>query len=165
MNVTGIGDVAEFCQKKHMTVTETWDGDPLLYQGRSKMIVWGGYHRMFEFYYVKFKLLRRGVGLLSVQDYGDMGYVLEQFVVYLAQREKGPGSRAPFGWHRERGELVPVPEELALADEILRLRGEGCSYREISRRLLAEGMLRPGGVSVSVGTIGRVCSRKELYQR
>lgn len=164
MDVTGIGDVAEFCQKRGMTVTERYEGDPLLYRGPGKTIVWGGYHKMFEFYYVKFKLLRRGIGLLSVQDYGDMGAVLEQFVAYLARRERDAAGRPPFGWRREEGGLVPVPEELRLADEILLLHSGGCSYREIAQRLRAEGKTRPDGVSVSVSTVTRVCKRKELYQ-
>lgn len=166
MDVVGIGNVAEFCKQRGLRVVEQWKGLPLEYHGKGKTIVWGGYRSMFEFYYTKYRLLCRGIALLSVQDYGDMGYVLDQFVAYIArrERERHGGGRAMFGWRYVNGEKVPVPQELVVADRVLLLRESGCSYREIEQKLRDEGRTTRTGTPVRASTIARICERRELYQ-
>lgn len=167
MDAVAIGDVDEHCKRLKLNVLERWPGEPLDYRGPGKLIVWGGYHRMFEFYYVKYRLLRRGITLLGIQDYGDLGDVLDQFVKYLAQRdhETHRGGRSAFGWQWVDGKRVPVPEELRIADRVLLLRESGCSYREIVRRLEQDGMRTKEGKAIGITLIAGICRQKKEGQK
>lgn len=166
MDVVGIGEVGQFCARRGWRVREAWGGSPLEYRGSGECLVWGGYHPMFEFYYIKFRLLRRGVDLIPTQDYGDLGYVLDQFVSYAAKRDREGrrGGKVPFGWRSEGGELVPVPGELAAADEILLLRENGMSLRGIERWLAEHNRTTRDGRPVTVNVIRAVCAKKGMYR-
>jgi DNA invertase Pin-like site-specific DNA recombinase len=58
------------------------------------------------------------------------------------QRRRGRflGGSAPFGWRREGGDLMPVPEQQAAIRKMLRLRSKGLSLRAIRDRLAREGV-------------------------
>jgi DNA invertase Pin-like site-specific DNA recombinase len=60
------------------------------------------------------------------------------------QKKRGRylGGAVPFGWRQgEAGTLEPVPEQQPAIRKMLRLRSQGLSYRAISARLKASGVL------------------------
>jgi DNA invertase Pin-like site-specific DNA recombinase len=56
--------------------------------------------------------------------------------------------RAPFGWARVGGELVPVAHEQEVVQYVRTLRGEGFTYRAIQARLTTEGVATRSGAGV-----------------
>jgi putative DNA-invertase from lambdoid prophage Rac len=55
------------------------------------------------------------------------------------QRSRYIGSKVPFGWKlAEGGQIVPVPEQQAATRKMVKLRGQGLSFRLIGEQIAAE---------------------------
>ncbi len=69
---------------------------------------------------------------------------------------------APYGYKAAGGELVPIPEQLAALDRMLRLRRQGKSTRAIAATLIAEGYPTARGGTWSSPTVARILDRERI---
>ncbi len=157
MNVVIHGEAREYCDSLGLVVVGEYDGSLEEYKGLCPIVVTGEDMEENEYYYLKYLLLRRKVELISVRWNNEH---LNSFVVYLNEREHDRGrhtGRLPYGFMRRNGVVVENPEKILVALEILRLRDEGKTYRDIKKRL-------PREMDMSISTIATICEHRERYE-
>lgn len=71
------------------------------------------------------------------------GMRVREVTEYLRSQGRPYGGGRPLGWLRVDGEYVESPEERALGDEALRMRGEGYSYEAICFSFAKRGEQKP----------------------
>ena len=76
-----------------------------------------------------------------------------------------PTSHAPLGFRAngKRQRMLPVPEELEVVRQILRLWRCGSSYAAIAAKMNVEGVRTKRGGRWHHTTVSRVVERRELY--
>lgn len=72
------------------------------------------------------------------------------------------GGRQPFGFRKNNGKIIEVPEMIAVARRIIELRDAGMKFKDIRD---TEGISWPDGWKLSVDTIRRIAENKDLYER
>ena len=160
MIVCGHGDVADFCKERDMLVVEQYEGDLEKYSGSYRILVTNQKMSESEYYYLKRKLLRRGVELISTR-FKDCPALLE-FLAYEAERLKEVhGVRQPFGFIRKNGEVMANPEMIAVARRVIELRDAGLVLRQIQED---SGVCRPDGRDLSLSTIQTIIKNRGLYE-
>lgn len=138
-----------------MHVVERYYGEIEDYDGSCSILYTDCKVSKNEYYYLKYKLLRRKIELIHAYwDDED----LNEFVVYLNMREseRWSGGRLPFGFVRRNGVVVEDAEKMALARWIIELHDEGLVYRVIREKI-------GGGMSIS--TIYRIVENRERYEK
>jgi hypothetical protein len=134
MIVAAHGNVDAYCEAHGMTIGERYSGDVGEYRGSCLVLVTDNCEDLNDYYYLKYRLMRRNVELVSTH-WKDSS--VEDFVQYLNQREKQKRKevytgRVNFGFRRVDGETVEVPQDIRVARRIIELRDAGYSYRKIT---------------------------------
>ena len=160
MLVCAHGDVTSFCEKRDMVIVARYEGDLESYDGECPVVVTAKRMTEYEYYYLKGKLLARGVELIS--NYHTDDCVLSGYAAYAgrrdaADRRKKYGGREKFGFRD--GKLTATGK--AVADRIFELRDKGYSYRLISAD---EGVHHPDGRKLSISTIQIIIKNREDYE-
>lgn len=127
------GVVYRYCVDHGMEIAEHYNGDLKEYQGRCRIVVTGEHMDKYEFYTMKMLMLRNRVELISVEwDSTE----LDEFVEYLTVHDGKSTSiprhgRLPFGFQWRDGQMVEIPDAIAVARRIIELRDQGWKYRQI----------------------------------
>lgn len=162
MLVAAHGDVAEYCAKHGMEIGEVYTGSVEDYNGKCLILVTDNCTDENEYYYLKYKLRKRKVELVSTHWYnGDVS----SFVQYLSRREDRKKSknsgRVPFGFRRVCGKLVEDPESIVIARRIIALRDAGYTYRRI---VDADGVGYPDGRKMGISTVQVILRNRSKYE-
>lgn len=157
MIVCAHGDVAEYCSKNGMVICDTWDGDLESYSGSCKVLVTDQKMPEGRYYYLKNKLLIRGVELVSVL-YEDDPEVVRQFIADAETRKIRYGARQKFGYKKVAGVVVEDAEAMVVVRRILELRELGYSYRQIRED---SEVCHSDGRQISVSTIRQICENNK----
>lgn len=136
-----------------MHVVERYNGEIEDYNGSCSILYTAEDLSKNEYYYLKYRLLRRRVELLHAY-WDDDG--LNSFVVYLNRREGSGwhGGRLPYGFMRRGGVVVENEAKMALARKIIELHDAGVPYRMIRDQI--DGC-------PSVSTMYVICKNRERY--
>lgn len=153
------GEVGEFCEKHDLVVCERYDGDIEAYNGSCRTLVTDQSMSQSEYYYIKDKLMRRGIDLISI-DHKDTHEMLE-FLGYVASRRKEKyGGRQPFGYQKRNGVVVENGAMMYVARRIIELRDSGMTLREIQE---FPEIHHADGRKISVSTIQQIIKNRERY--
>lgn len=132
MIVAAHGNVDKYCEEHGMTIGERYVGAVEEYDGDRIVIVTDSLTDKNEYYYLKYKMLRRKKELVSIY-HDDKEF--SGFIVYLTAREaevrKSLKQRLSFGFYREGGEIKISDEHLEVARRVIELRDSGLSYAKI----------------------------------
>ena len=154
------GEVSAYCAERDMVICEQYTGNLEDYDGNCRVLVTDQRMGENEYYFLKGKLLARGVELVSIW-YKD-NKLLSEFLAYQAERRKeNYNGRQPFGFQRKNGEVTENPEMMKVVRRILDLRDAGMSYRLIRED---EGVHHPDGRKISVDTIRQIIKNRGRYE-
>lgn len=159
MLVAAHGNVDEYCEAHGMTIVERYEGDVANYKGGCSVLVTDNCETVNEYYYLKHRLYRRKIELLSTHWSNED---LESFVTYMNSKTKNPvGRRLAFGFKYEGGQVVEDPETIWIARRIIELRDRGWLYREIQAD---EGVRYPDGRVMPLSTIQVILQNRKKYK-
>ena len=162
--VAAQGDVRDYCRIHDYVVKEWYYGNPEDYKGEWRILVTDWPYKKNEYYTVKIRMLMRGVELISTiwSDF-DMDYFVMEYVDAERRRriKEHTGGRPSFGFRREKGKEIVVPEELEVARLIVELREGGATYKEIAEH---PDVKRPDGRRFSTSGIQVILNNKEKYR-
>ena len=163
MRVAIHGDTAAltaYCEAHGMTIVEEYDGDLEYYNGDCLVLVTDNCKDKNEYYYLKYKLLKRKIELVSTHW---CDCAISDFVAYMiAQKNVRHGGRVMFGYRRVNGESVEDPVAMAAVRRIFELRDAGCSLKKIS----ADPEVHyTDGRDLPVSTIQVILRNREKYER
>lgn len=154
MIVAAHGNVDKFCEERGMTIGEHYVGAVEEYDGDYLVIVTSEILDKKEYYYLKYKMLRRKKELVSIH-HDDKEF--SGFIVYLNAREtevqKMSKVRLSYGFYREGGEIRISDEHLEIARQVIELRDSGLSYAKIQQE-----------TSLSVGVIRGIIENRNKYE-
>lgn len=160
MMVCGHGDVAEFCNERDMVVCEQYSGDIEKYRGVCPVLVTSQDMSEHEYYFLKGKLLSRGIELISTKHKDTEG--LREFLVYQAgRRKKNYSGRQMFGFQKVNGEVIFTENGRAVVRRILEMRDAGYTLRQISDD---EKVFHPDGRKISISTIQQIIKNRDTYE-
>lgn len=148
MIVCAHGDVTEYCENRDMIIVERYTGDIENYCGVSPVLVTDREMSSGEYYYLKGKMLARGVELVSTR-YVDTENLAQGTVKEVSEKRRG---RRKYGDGSEA--------EKAVVDRIFELRDAGRTLKEISEDE-AVGYL--DGRKMSISTIQVILRNREKY--
>ena len=159
MLVAAHGNVDEYCEAHGMTIVERYEGDVADYKGGCSVLVTDNCETENEYYYLKYRLHRRKIELLSTHWCNED---LADFVTYLNSKVKNPvGRRLPFGFKYEEGVVVEDPVCIGIARRIIALRDRGWKYREIQAD---DGVGYPDGRTMPLSTIQVILNNRSKYE-
>lgn len=155
MIVVAHGDVAEFCERNGMVIGSAYIGKLEDFHGSGAVVVTDNCESKHDFYYLKLRLMRRRVTLLSTHWYDSD---LRDFVAYVQEREskKSAGGRLPFGYTRNG----LLPEGKKIAQRIIALRDAGVTYAKIQNDPEVHHL---DGRKMSISTIQVILENRERY--
>ena len=164
MIVCAHGDVAAFCEQRGFVICDTWTGEIEEYRGECNIIVSDKDMSECEYYDLKARLMRRGIGLISTRHTDDPRIV--RILAYQMQQEKADnrgkyGGRQPYGFKRAKGCVLPVAESLVVARRIIELRDAGYTLRQIRD---TEDVHHPDGRPISISTIQQIIKNRKKYE-
>lgn len=161
MRVCAHGEVAEFCREHDMLICETWGGNIEDYRGSCSVLVSDQSMSENEYYFLKSRLMARGVDFVSTHHKDDESMV--GFLAYSNARERSKyATRLPLGRRWSEGRVVEDAEGMAVVNRIFELRDNGATYREIRE---AEGVRRPDGNMMSLSTIVNIVRNRKFYEK
>lgn len=165
MLVCAHGDVSNFCKRHDMVIIEEYKGDLEKYKGVSRVVVTDRDTSEYEYYFLKGKLLARGVELVSTRISDNSS--LADFVIYSAQREgelrrQKYGGRYSFGFQCVDGVVKLHESGRRVVKRIFELHDIGCSYRMIRED---PGVHHPDGRKLSVSTVQAILKNREKYEK
>lgn len=161
MRVAAHGDVAEFCREHEMVICETWRGRIEDYRGDCLMLVSDQSMSENEYYYVKSRLMARGIEFISTHHKDDESMV--GFLAYQNERDKSKyATRLPLGRCWSGGKVVEDAEGMAVVNRIFELRDSGATYREIRADAKVR---RPDGKMYSLSTIQGIVRNRKFYEK
>lgn len=161
MRVCAHGDVAEFCRAHEMTVCETWYGSIENYRGSCRVLVTDQSMSENEYYFLKSRLMARGIELVSTHHKDDESMV--GFLVYANERDRSKyARRLPLGRRWSGSEIVEDADGMVVVRRILELRDGGATYREIREDAKVR---RPDGKMYSLSTIQSVVKNRKFYEK
>lgn len=149
MIVCAHGEVSEYCENRDMIIVERFTGEIENYCGVCPVLVTDQEMSSGEYYYLKGKMLARGIELVSTR-YVDTEN-LAQGTVKEVSEKRGRGRRK-FGSESEA--------ERAVVDRIFELRDAGRTMKEISED---ESVRRMDGSKMSISTIQTILNNREKY--
>lgn len=159
MIVVAHGNVDEYCNAHGMVIGERITGDIEKYRGSYHIIVTDQELEKNEFYYLKYRMLRRKVELISVY-WEDIDF--DEFVVYAAAQRQKSGGRLRFGYRRRTdGGIEEDEANMAVVRRIFELRDAGATYKEIQRD---DGVHYPDGRRLGISTIQVILQNREGYE-
>ena len=156
MIVCAHGEVSEFCEKSGLTIYEHYTGELENYAGTCPVIVTDREMTKNEYYYLKMKLLRRRIELVSIHHKDED---LSEFVVYMSQRQRKEkrGGRLPFGFTSNGVD----EKKIAVARRIIKLRDSGYTYKQIQE----DPEVHHGdGRELSISTIQVILGNRSKYE-
>lgn len=160
MRVCAHGDVTEYCETRDMIICEIWDGIIDDYNGSCRILVTDREMSENEYYYLKGKMLGRGIELISTRHKDNK--LMTEFLAYQAKRRKRAYSgRQPFGYRRVGNEIREIPEMIDVARKIIMLRDAGATLRKIRD---FEGIRHTDGRKISVDTIRQIIANRKRYE-
>lgn len=148
MIVCAHGEVSEYCENRDMIIVERFTGEIENYCGVCAVLVTDREMSSGEYYYLKGKMLARGIELVSTQ-YVDTENLAQGTVKEISEKRSG---RRKFG---DRSDA-----EMAVVRRIFELRDSGATYKEISedpRVRYADGRKMP------ISTIQVILNNREKY--
>lgn len=159
MIVFAQGNVADYCRDHDMVIAGEYDGEIEDYKGNCPILVTDRIQDTNEYYYLKYKLLRKKVELISVHHNNEE---LLDFIRYMRGREQPDKNRGrvKFGFRRINGEVVEIPEMIAVARKIFELRDSGHTYGQIQNH---PEVHHPDGRKLSVSTIQGILKNRGEY--
>lgn len=164
MIVCGHGDVADFCGKYDMVIVENHEGSIESYKGVCRVLVTDQVMSEHEYYFMKGKMLARGVELISTVHRDSEELSKYMFYENQQKREKNRKyvGRCKFGFHRVGDEEVPHEGRMKVVKRILSLHDAGCTYRAIRDD---EGVRHTNGDMLSISTIQLIVKNREYYEK
>ena len=161
MRVCAHGEVAEFCREHDMLICEVWDGDIENYRGSCSVLVSDQSMSENEYYFLKSRLMARGVDLVSTHHKDDESMV--GFLAYSNERDRRKyATRLPLGRRWSDGRVVEDAEGMAVVNRIFELRDDGATYRKIREDELVR---RPDGKMMSLSTIVNIVRNRKFYEK
>lgn len=160
MIVCANGNVAGYCKQRNMVICEQYDGNLEDYRGSCAVLVTDREMTRNEYYYIKSKLLGRGVELVSTRHNDDAE--MTDFLAYMAQRRKQIyGGRQMFGFYRKNGVVLPREESMVVVRRIFELKDLGYTLRRIRED---KGVHHPDGRQLSISTIQQIIKNRDKYE-
>lgn len=163
MIVCSHGDVSNYCEDKDMIIVESYDGDIESYDGVIKVLVTDQGMTESEYYFLKGKMLAKGVELVSVHHrdtHGLSEYIVNTTKDTMKDRQKHIG-RYKFGFRMENGVIVHHEENYRVAKLIIELRDKGYTLNRIRED---EGVKHPDGRKLSLSTINLIIKNRKDYE-
>lgn len=159
MRVVAHGNVADYCAAHDMTIVERYRGKLDDYKGRVRVIVTDNCSDKHEFYYLKWKLMKRNITLLSTHWHDD---AIADFVDYLNERRgEKRGGRAMFGYMWMNGKLVHEPMAMSIVRKIFELRDAGYTYKKIAAH---PDVCYLDGSEMPLSTIQTILKNRSRYE-
>ena len=149
MIVCAHGEVSEYCESRDMIVVERYAGEIENYSGDCCVLVTDREMSPGEYYYLKGKMLARGIELVSTR-YVDTENLAQGIVKDVSEKRRG--GRRKFGDGSEA--------EMAVVRRIFELRDAGCKLRVIADDELVR---RATGEKLSISTIQTILNNREKY--
>lgn len=160
MMVCAHGNVTEYCETRDMLICETWNGSIDEYKGSCCVLVTDQELSENEYYYLKGKMLGRGIELISTRHTDNK--LMTEFLAYQAEhRKKNYGGRQPFGYRKSGSEIREIPEMIDVARKIIMLKDAGATLRQIHE---TPCICHPDGRKISVSTIQQIIKNRERYK-
>lgn len=150
MIVCAHGEVTEYCKNRDMIIIERYTGDIENYGGVCRVLVTDQDMSAGEYYFLKGKMLARGIELVSTQ-YVDMENLSYDKVQEVYEKRPGAG-RKKFG--------TGSAAERAVVDRIFELRDSGCTLKEISED---ERVSYLDGRKMALSTIQVILKNRDKY--
>lgn len=151
MIVCAHGKVSEYCENRDMIIVEQYTGDIENYGGVCRVLVTDQDMSPGEYYYLKGKMLAKGVELVSTR-YVDTENLSYATVREVSEKHPGRGGRKKFGENSEA--------EMVALRRIFELRDAGYTLRKISED---ENVRYADGRKMSVSTIQVILNNREKY--
>lgn len=163
MVVVAHGNVEAYCEAHGFVIGEHYTGDVSEYEGDGRIIVTDNCSDERDYYYLKYKLIQRGIELVSTHWSDE---AIEEFVTYLNRREtenrrKKYGGRQRFGYYRKNGEVCIREESLAVVRRIFELRDAGETYQRI---VDDPDVHHPDGRKLSISTVQVILRNRKEYE-
>ena len=148
MIVCAHGEVSEYCENRDMIIVERFTGEIENYCGVCAVLVTDQEMSSGEYYFLKGKMLARGVELVSTR-YVDTENLAQGTVKDISEKR---GGRRKFG--------DGSPAEMAVVNRIFELRDGGATYKEISED---ERIRYRDGRKMPISTIQTILNNREKY--
>lgn len=148
MIVCAHGEVSEYCENRDMIIIEQYTGEIENYGGVCRVLVTDCDMSAGEYYYLKGKMLARGVELVSTR-YVDTENLAQGAVKTAEERKAG---RPRFGSRSDA--------ELAVVRKIFELHDEGLTLKKISEH---EGVCYLDGRRIPSSTIQVILKNRDKY--
>lgn len=149
MIVCAHGEVSEYCENRDMIIVERFTGEIENYGGVCRVLVTDQEMSPGEYYYLKGKMLARGVELVSTR-YVDTENLAQGVIKDVP--EKDSRGRRRFG-------SVSMAER-TVVDRIFELRDAGATLKEISED---EKVGYPDGRKMNISTIQVILKNRNKY--
>ena len=163
--VAAQGDVRDYCRTHDSVIKQWYYGNPEDYSGEWNILVTDWAYKKNEYYAVKIMLLKRGIELIStVWNDLDLDYFAQEFVDFERKRNKRKnhsGGRPAFGFRWMDGRQIEIPEEIAVARLIVKLREEGATYKKIAEH---PDVVRPDGTRFGTSSIQVILKNRDKYK-
>lgn len=162
MVVAAHGKVDEYCVAHDMTISARYEGDIEEYDLPIPAVVTDALRDKNEYYYLKYKFLKRGIELISIHHGPSC---LNEFIVYLNNRDRERYyncGRPPFGFVKRKGVEYEDPARMVVVRRIFELWDAGASYKEI---VADEGVHYPDGRKMRASTIQVILRNRKKYER
>lgn len=155
------GDVDAFCEAHEMQILESYFGDiGDYYKSNCAVIVTDQEMTRQEYDSLKCTLFSRGVELVSTK-WTDDEAILRMLQCQIQNRKKRGGKQI-FGYTKKNGLITEIPEMIAVARKVLKMRDSGFTLKEIS----GDKEIRyPDGRKISVSTIQQIIKNREKYEK
>lgn len=161
MVVCAHGDVTGFCEAHDMQILETYIGDISEYhKSHCAVIVTDAVMTREEYDDLKCTMFGRGVELVST-EWTDDEVILRLLRNQILNRGKR-GGRQVFGFTKRNGQIIEIPEMIAVARRIIEMRDAGFTLKEIRGDLRVR---HSDGKKISTSTIQQIIKNRERYEK
>lgn len=148
MIVCAHGEVSEYCENRDMIIVERFTGEIENYSGVCAVLVTDREMSSGEYFYLKGKMLARGVELVSTR-YVDTENLAQGAVKEVSEKRRG---RRRFGSDSEA--------EMAVVRRIFELKDGGATFQEIRDD---ENVHYLDGRKIPISTIQVILNNREKY--
>lgn len=129
MIVCAHGDVSEFCEKHDMRIFDRYIGYLYEYRGSCPVLVTDHPMTREEYDSMKCELFSHGIELVSTKWTDDE--VILRLLRSQVDRRRKRGGRQMFGYRKVNGVIEEIPELIAVARLVIKLRDAGKTLLEI----------------------------------
>ena len=149
MIVCAHGEVSEYCESRDMIIIERYTGDIENYSGDCCVLVTDREMSSGEYYYLKGKMLARGIELVSTR-YVDTDNLAQSTIKEVIGKRRPGRPRFGLGSDAER----------AVVDRIFELRDDGKTLKEITQD---KKVRYPDGRRMTISTIQVILKNRDKY--